>query len=378
MNKYVKGIFIGMGLAMMLPFGVFAMTGAELRASHQTEYMAGTNSVYGPALTQVQLDELSQVIADFVNQHITENMTDEQKIREIHNYMFRNVSYAESWSKNSANTAYGALVNHTAQCSGFARGFKAMCDAVGIECYYVHADAAAFNPSHQWNIVKYNGQYYHMDVQENCLGKGGDSTYLSATHVCSYNDVDYPQIAAEDAPVVRYFDGDGPYASVVQSHIVYDFPGEENIWVGVVSDAGGPVGMVDYGVCQAIQLSEDVNTVVIEEASPYDESKYGLQMAIIPYKGKESRERGQLVVALEGQYLTNFQYIKKGEAVNIDPLGLGRSGPELAKYCRENDIFFELVIFDGKAYRKYEQEHGAVSLNALFHEIPGMMTWLTY
>ena len=102
-------------------------------------------------------------------------MTEEQKIRAIHTYLFQNVSYAENWSENSANTAYGALVNHTAQCSGYARAFKAMCDAVGIECYYVHANADAMNPSHQWNIVRYNGQYYHMDVQVNCMGAGADA-----------------------------------------------------------------------------------------------------------------------------------------------------------------------------------------------------------
>ena len=115
----------------------------------------------GQRLTQAQLDTVAQTVSDFVNNYIKDGMTEEQKIRAIHTYLFQNVSYAENWSENSANTAYGALVNHTAQCSGYARAFKAMCDAVGIECYYVHANADAMNPSiseHcslQWAVLSY-------------------------------------------------------------------------------------------------------------------------------------------------------------------------------------------------------------------------------
>ena len=60
---------------------------------------------------------------------------------------------------------WGALVYHEAQCSGYARGLKALCDAIGIGCYYVHADNNSANPSHQWNEVCVNGQWYIADPQ---------------------------------------------------------------------------------------------------------------------------------------------------------------------------------------------------------------------
>lgn len=157
MRKHVKTAAVAIALGMTFAVPSYAMTGGELKAAHTSEYTPGTGSVYGPSLTQAQLDAVAQVVSDFVNNYIKEDMTEEQKIRAIHTYLFQNVSYAETWSENSANTAYGALVNHTAQCSGYARAFKAMCDAVGIECYYVHANADAMNPDHQWNIVRYNG-----------------------------------------------------------------------------------------------------------------------------------------------------------------------------------------------------------------------------
>ena len=59
----------------------------------------------------------------------------------------------EGWQYDGANTAWGALVYGEAQCSGYARGMKALCDAIGVPCYYVHANKKALNPSHQWNQV---------------------------------------------------------------------------------------------------------------------------------------------------------------------------------------------------------------------------------
>ena len=147
MRRSVKTAAVAIVMGMALAAPVYAMTGGELKAAHTSEYTSGTESVYGPVLTQAQLDMVAQTVSDFVNNDIKDGMTEEQKIRAIHTYLFQNVSYAENWSENSANTAYGALVNHTAQCSGYARAFKAMCDAVGIECYYVHANADAMNPS---------------------------------------------------------------------------------------------------------------------------------------------------------------------------------------------------------------------------------------
>ncbi len=42
---------------------------------------------------------------------------------------------------------------------------KALCDAIGVPCYYVHANKKALNPSHQWNQVKVDGKWYIVDAQ---------------------------------------------------------------------------------------------------------------------------------------------------------------------------------------------------------------------
>ncbi len=68
---------------------------------------------------------------------------------------------------NASCIEFDALVYGEAQCSGYARAMKALCDAIGVDCRYVHANAKASNPSHQWNQVKVGGKWYILDAQSN-------------------------------------------------------------------------------------------------------------------------------------------------------------------------------------------------------------------
>ena len=139
---------------------------------------AGTykkGSVYGPRLPQKKLDELRKAVGRFRDNIIESNMSDEEKLWLIYKYLNNNVTYAADWSKHYANTAWGALVYKQAQCSGYARAVKAMCDALKIDCYYVHASKTASNPEHQWNIVKIKGKWYIFDAQAGIILISGRS-----------------------------------------------------------------------------------------------------------------------------------------------------------------------------------------------------------
>lgn len=129
------------------------------------EYTEG--SIYGPSLTQAELSQVREQVQYFKDHYIDDGMSDYLKVQMAHDYLASVCSYAPDWSKNRANTAWGALVYGEAQCSGYARAMKALCDGIGIECYYVHANSNAANPSHQWNEVKVDGNWYIIDVQCN-------------------------------------------------------------------------------------------------------------------------------------------------------------------------------------------------------------------
>lgn len=155
---------------------------AAVQAQMTNGYPAGNyklGTVYGPKLNQSELNEVAAVVSRFDASLPLDGMSDIDKVMAARDYLIQFCSYAPDWSKNQANTAWGALVYHEAQCSGYARAMKALCDSMGIDCRYVHADKKASNSSHQWNTVKIDGQWYIIDVQ------GDDSSGFEAFFLLS-------------------------------------------------------------------------------------------------------------------------------------------------------------------------------------------------
>ena len=63
------------------------------------------------------------------------------------------------------DTAYGALVEGFAGSEGVALAYKALCDALGIECIVVRGNLGAMGADERcWNIIGLEGEYYHVDV----------------------------------------------------------------------------------------------------------------------------------------------------------------------------------------------------------------------
>lgn len=71
-------------------------------------------------------------------------------------------------------TASGALVDHRAQCIGFAKACKLLCDRIGLQCLIAEGNLKNGEgpASHAWNIVWIDGQCYHLDVTS-IIGSGG-------------------------------------------------------------------------------------------------------------------------------------------------------------------------------------------------------------
>ena len=134
------------------------------------------NSVYGPSLNSSQLMQVRRVVQSFKTNYIRKGMSEYDKALAAFFYLRSNCSYARrGWQYNNANNAWGALVYNEAQCSGFARAMKALCDGVGVKCKYVHANSKAVNPSHQWNEIRINGKWYIVDAQSGFFLAGSNT-----------------------------------------------------------------------------------------------------------------------------------------------------------------------------------------------------------
>lgn len=90
---------------------------------------------------------------------ITPEMNDYDIVKLFHDYIIVNCTY-DSDAKNP-NSIYGTLVEKDALCQGYSQSFTYLCSLAGIDSFIVLGVA---NEPHMWNVVKMDGDYYHVDL----------------------------------------------------------------------------------------------------------------------------------------------------------------------------------------------------------------------
>ena len=108
--------------------------------------------------------KLNRAVSDLL-EGLSGSMTPYDLEKEIHDRLVLSCSYQDG---PYAHTSYGALVQKSAVCDGYARAFQLLCKEVGIQALLVRG--TSINPAsqqsegHAWNIVRISGQYYHVDI----------------------------------------------------------------------------------------------------------------------------------------------------------------------------------------------------------------------
>lgn len=105
-----------------------------------------------------------------LNNVVKPGYTELQKELAIYKYIGENTIY--NYDNNSGIdtiNAYSIIVNGKGICLGYANALYYLFDKVGMESYTVTSDV----PFHMWNIVKIDGQYYHVDATWEGSGTGG-------------------------------------------------------------------------------------------------------------------------------------------------------------------------------------------------------------
>ena len=141
--------------------------------------IAGTSYYYSPStnlVTKIVItytsnarEEQQKLDAAFneLNSRVDiSGMTDEEIVLAYHEYLTSTVAYAyAAYLQGSLGGAheydmYGALVNHSSVCQGYAETMFYLLKKAGLSC----AIASSQNINHAWNIVKVNGKWYHVDA----------------------------------------------------------------------------------------------------------------------------------------------------------------------------------------------------------------------
>ena len=113
--------------------------------------------------TNEQINEIDAVVDELMTTLFTPEMTEEEKIKTVHDYIINNTKYDKDRSDNKikkyhSDIAYGALIEHYAICGGYADSMKIFLDRLGIENFKIASE------NHIWNFVKVNGTWYHLDL----------------------------------------------------------------------------------------------------------------------------------------------------------------------------------------------------------------------
>ncbi len=101
--------------------------------------------------------------------------SDVVKIKKIHDYICKNVTYYSDGTWNS-HSAYSALVDKRAVCQGYATLFYAMCKqaGVGVRCVSGNSNGQ----SHLWNLVKIENSWYNLDATWDSVKSGVSYNYF--------------------------------------------------------------------------------------------------------------------------------------------------------------------------------------------------------
>ncbi len=103
------------------------------------------------------------------------------KVRKAHDQLVDMLTYDQTGRINNSNI-YGALVEKTCICEGYAESFKIILDKLNIPCVLIYGDAldaSGRTEAHAWNEVKMdNDNWYAVDVTWDdpiILGSGSPS-----------------------------------------------------------------------------------------------------------------------------------------------------------------------------------------------------------
>lgn len=126
-----------------------------------SDEMRTANILY--AYTEEQADAMQktlEAVADSVIAKLSPAQTDNQKLLMLHDALAQTCVYGKS---TQSDNAYGALVEGTAMCEGYAEAYLYLARRAGMNAMCVPGTTGT-DTKHMWNIAEIGGRYYNIDV----------------------------------------------------------------------------------------------------------------------------------------------------------------------------------------------------------------------
>lgn len=117
---------------------------------------------------QLAIDKLNAAVDEAVSK-LQSGMTEFERELSLHDWLCERVSYdtaaAEGMDEWQAFTAYGALVEKSAVCEGYARSMQLLLSYANIACTLTSGSSR--ESLHMWNAVCIDGEWYYLDATWN-------------------------------------------------------------------------------------------------------------------------------------------------------------------------------------------------------------------
>jgi len=118
-----------------------------------------------------QIEAVDKKIDEIINANITDDLSDYDKIKVLHDYIINNTKYDENANSNKSTIpsylAYGALFFNIATCNGYSDVMAIMLTKLGIKNYKIATtkeDISYESTGHVWNAAYIDGKWLHLDL----------------------------------------------------------------------------------------------------------------------------------------------------------------------------------------------------------------------
>ena len=221
-----------------LNFSVAGMEGAYERGYISPVYTFKFDLTLTYTTTAAQEAELTTAVSNLISNLGIRYKSSYEKISAVYDYMCQNITYDYDHLEDPTYllqfTAYGALINKTAVCEGYALLFYRIMLELGVDCRVVVGIGgdAENNGPHAWNIVEIDGLYYNLDATWDA---GYDEYYWflrnSWNFIYHYRDMAYETISFHGAHPMATEDYTPGVKGEMDPYIFMGQCGDDAIWL---------------------------------------------------------------------------------------------------------------------------------------------------
>lgn len=161
--------------------GVVGETDAEI-SKYNTRDFTSSDLQYRENGEQIK-SKVDEILKE-MNQHGCKS--DYEKAVFLHNYIYEHCEFdmgravdffanTNRFRGKGCHDASGCLLYNRAVCSGISEAYALLLSSAGVECKCIYG--VSYKMQHAWNIVKINGQWYHVDITWDLLFRAMHGKY---------------------------------------------------------------------------------------------------------------------------------------------------------------------------------------------------------